>query len=31
MYIKTLDRDIFKNKCNIKKNKEPYNFYLASI
>jgi len=31
MYIGTLDRDIFKNKCNAKKNKKTYNLYLASI
>ncbi len=31
MYIGTLDKDILKNKCNIEKNKEPSNLYLASI
>jgi hypothetical protein len=31
MYIGTLGRDILKNKCNVEKNKETYNLYLASI
>jgi hypothetical protein len=31
MYIRTMGRDILKNICNIEKNKEMYNLYLASI
>jgi hypothetical protein len=30
-YKETLDRDIFKNKCNDEKTKKTYDLYLASI
>ncbi len=30
MYIGTLDKSIFKNKCNVKKRKKTYNIYSAS-
>jgi hypothetical protein len=31
LYIRTLERDIHKNKCDIEKKEEKYNIYLASI